>query len=89
MQLAFPPEIEAFIQRQLKSGKYRNLMDLILTAIELLQQQEDVYRGRLLELQQDAQIGWEASQKGQVVDGRIAMDRIRADLRERYGSSDV
>ncbi len=89
MQLAFPPEIEAFIQRQLKSGKYRNLMELILTAIELLQKQDDIYRGRLLELQQEAQIGWEASQQGQVVDGQTAMAQIRANLRERYGNPDV
>ena len=83
MQLAFPPEIEAFIQRQLTSGKYRNLPDLILSAIELLQKQDDIYGGRLLELQQEAQIGWEASQKGQVVDGRTAMAQIRSDLQKR------
>lgn len=87
MQLAFPPEIQAFVQRQLSSGKYSNLMDLLLTAVKLLQQQEDIYQGRLLALQQDALVGLEASQRGQVIDGPIAMDQIRTNLRERYSDS--
>lgn len=89
MQLAFPPEVQAFVQRQLSSGKYSSLMDLLLAAVKLLQQQEDIYQGRLLELQQDALIGLEASQKGQVVDGPTAMDQIRTNLRERYGDKDL
>jgi antitoxin ParD1/3/4 len=84
MQLALPPEMEAFVQRQLSSGKYRNLLDLILAAIKLLQQQDDIYQGRLPDLQQDAMVGWEASQQGRVVDGPTAMAQIRLNLRDRY-----
>ena len=51
---------------------------VILAGIKLLEQQEDIYQGRLQELQQDALIGWEASQRGQIVDGAIAMAQIRA-----------
>ncbi|MEM7796179.1 MAG: type II toxin-antitoxin system ParD family antitoxin [Cyanobacteria bacterium P01_C01_bin.118] len=87
MQIAFPPEVQAFVQRQLNSGKYSNLMDLLLAAVKLLQQQEDIYQGRLLELQQDALVGFEAAQKGQIVDGPTAMEQIRTNLRERYGNS--
>ncbi|MEM1253939.1 MAG: type II toxin-antitoxin system ParD family antitoxin [Cyanobacteria bacterium P01_H01_bin.21] len=89
MQLTFPPEIQAFVQRQLNSGKYSSLMDLLLAAVKLLQQQEDIYQGRLLELQQDALVGLEASQTGQVVDGPTAMAQIRTHLRDRYADSDV
>ncbi|MEO0758517.1 MAG: type II toxin-antitoxin system ParD family antitoxin [Cyanobacteria bacterium J06648_16] len=89
MQLAFPPELDAFIKRQLTSGKYRNLLDLLLAAVRLLQQQEDVYQGRLFELQQDALVGWDALQSGEVVDGPDAMTKIKADLRERYSSPEA
>ena len=78
MQLALPPEMEAFVQRQLSSGKYRNLLDLILAAIKLLQQQDDVYQGHLLDLQRDARVGWEDSQQGRVMDGPAAMAQIRS-----------
>jgi len=88
MQIALPPEMEAFVQRQLSRGKYRNLLDLALAAIKLLQQQEDIYKGRLLELQEDAIVGLEASQQGRIVDGPTSMAQIRSNLRDRYQASE-
>ena len=81
MQIVLPPEIEALVQRQLTSGKYKSAIEVILAGIKLLEQQEDIYQGRLQELQQDALIGWEASQRGQILDGATAMAQIRAKLR--------
>ncbi len=57
MQIVLPPEIEALVQRQLTSGKYNNAIEVILAGIKLLEQQQDIYQGRLQELQQDALIG--------------------------------
>lgn len=86
MELAFPPDIQDFVQRQVNSGKYTDQSALILAALQLLRQQEDVYQGRLLELQQDALVGWEALQAGEVVDGETAISDIRSRLQERYRS---
>ncbi|MEH2194858.1 ribbon-helix-helix domain-containing protein [Aliinostoc sp. HNIBRCY26] len=88
MQVSLPPEVEALLQRQLNSGKYQNAIEVIVAGIRLLEQQEDIYQGRLSELQQEALIGLEASQQGKVVDGLTAMNQIRANLRQRYGASD-
>ncbi|MFN6563159.1 MAG: type II toxin-antitoxin system ParD family antitoxin [Nostoc sp. ChiSLP01] len=88
MQIVLPPEVEALVQRQLTSGKYQNALEVILAGIKLLEQQEDIYQGRLQDLQQEARIGWEASRRGEVVDGSIAMAQIRANVRSRYGISD-
>jgi antitoxin ParD1/3/4 len=57
---------------------------VIRAAVELLEQQEDIYNGKLGELQQAAQIGWEASQRGEVVDENIAMEQIRKNIQSRY-----
>ena len=84
MQIVLPPEVEALVQRQLTRGKYNSAIDVILAAIKLLEQQQDIYQGRLQELQQDALIGHLASQRGEVVDGTTAMAQIRANLRSRY-----
>jgi antitoxin ParD1/3/4 len=84
MQVVLPPELELIVSRQLTSGKYQDPIAVIRAAIELLEQQEDIYQGRLGELQQAAQVGWEASQRGEVVDGNIAMEQIRANLQSRY-----
>lgn len=88
MQIVLPPDVEALVQRQLTSGKYKSALEVILAGVQLLEQQEDMYQGRLQELQQEARIGWEASQRGEVVDGTTAMEQIRANLRSRYGSSE-
>jgi antitoxin ParD1/3/4 len=86
MQVNLPPELELIVSRQLTSGKYQNAIEVIKTAIELLDKQDDIYQGKLGELQQAASIGWEASQRGEVVDGNIAMEQIRADLKSRYSN---
>jgi antitoxin ParD1/3/4 len=84
MQVTLPPELELIVSRQLTSGKYQNAIELIRTAIELLEKQDDIYKGKLGELQQAVSIGWEASQRGEVVDGNIAMEQIRSNLKSRY-----
>ena len=86
MQIVLPPEVEALVQRQLMSGKYNSAIEVILAAVQLLEQQEDIYQGRLQELQQEALIGWEASQSGEVVDGETAMAQIHANIKSRYSS---
>ncbi|MFB2917750.1 ribbon-helix-helix domain-containing protein [Aerosakkonema funiforme] len=83
MQIVLPPEIEALVQRQLTTGKYNSAIEVILAGVKLLEQQ-DIYQGRLQELQADALIGWEASQSGEVVDGATAMAQIRANIHSRY-----
>ncbi|BAY79621.1 hypothetical protein NIES25_61060 (plasmid) [Nostoc linckia NIES-25] len=50
MQIVLAPEVEAFVQRQLTSGKYENALEVILAGIKLLEQQEDIYQGRLQDL---------------------------------------
>ena len=54
MQIVLPPEVEALVQRQLISGKYQSVIEVILAGVKLLEQQQDIYQERLQELQQDA-----------------------------------
>jgi antitoxin ParD1/3/4 len=84
MQITLPPEIETLIQRQLSSGKYATAIEVLLASLHLLDQQETLYQGRLPELQQAAQVGWQASQRGEVIDGPTAMNQILTDLRSRH-----
>ena len=88
MQFVLPPDAEAFVQEQLNNGNYRSPTDVVLAAIQLLKQkaegEEDIYKGRLAELQNDVRIGWEAYQKGEIVNGATAIAQIKADLHERY-----
>jgi antitoxin ParD1/3/4 len=125
MQIVLPPELEALVQRQITSGRYQTVLDVLVAGVQLLghqdeqlaggditygtldgdrqflplteaemaqqslavlatYQQEDIYQGRLQDLQQDAAIGWQAAQRGDVVDGPTAMETLRADLRAKH-----
>ena len=84
MQIVLPPELEQLIQRQI----YQSVLEVITAGIQLLDQQDDIYQGRLPELQQDAQIGWEAAQRGDLVEGPTAMAQIRENLRSRHASAE-
>ncbi|MEB3336298.1 MAG: type II toxin-antitoxin system ParD family antitoxin [Leptolyngbyaceae bacterium] len=75
-------------QSQLTSGTCQSAVKVILAGIKLLELQEDLYQERLSELQQAAHVGWEASQRGAVMDGETAMAEIRANLRSGYSSCD-
>ena len=54
MQIVLPPEVEALVQRQLISGKYNSAIEVIVAGVKLLEQQQDIYQGRLQELQHEA-----------------------------------
>jgi antitoxin ParD1/3/4 len=86
MQIILPPELEQLIQRQIAAGKYQSALDVISAGVYLLEQQDDIYQGRLPELQQAAKLGWEAAQRGELVEGAAAMAQIRENLRSRHAS---
>jgi|GEM_PF-2274150 len=41
MQITLPPEVEAFVQRQLTSGKYATAIDVIWAGMQLLEPQAE------------------------------------------------
>ncbi len=84
MQIVLPPELEELIQRQIAAGNYQSALEVITAGVHLLEQQDDIYQGRLPELQREAQIGWDAVQRGEVVAGPAAMAQIREKLRTRH-----
>ena len=88
MVIALPPELEILVQNQVENGNYENVIDALFADMNLLvQQQEAVGDERSqIELRRKVLIGWEASQRGEVVDGPTAMNQILEDLRSRYGA---
>ena len=88
MQIVLPPELEQLIQRQISAGKYESALEVITAGIHLLEDQKDIYQGRLSELQQEAQIGWDALQRGEIVEGSAAITQIGENLRSRHASAE-
>ena len=88
MVIALPPKLKILVQNQVENGNYENAIDALFAGMNLLvQQQEAVGDERSqIELRREVLIGWEASQRGEVVDGPTAMNQILEDLRSRYGA---
>ena len=87
--IALSPEVETLAQRQVESGKYGSIEEALLAGMQLLEQQqsveEEMYQERLPELQRLAQVAWEESRRGAVLDGPTAMNQILEDIRSRFG----
>ena len=88
MVIALPPELELLVQNQVENGNYENAIDALFAGMNLLVQQQEFVGDEISqsELRHEVMIGWEASQRGEVVDGPTAMNQILEDLRSRYGA---
>ncbi len=77
MNISIPADLEQFINRQVESGKYTSASELILAAVRLLAIQEQLYQGRFEELQQQIQTGLEPLNRGERIDGKMAIEQLR------------
>jgi putative addiction module CopG family antidote len=87
MALSLPPELRQFADRQLASGKYTSLEEILLAGLQALADRERVYQGRFEDLRQDVLIGAAEAERGQLLDAAAEIDVIRQRLRERHGES--
>ena len=76
-----------FAQRQIESGKYHSIEEILIEGLRSLWEKEDFYQGRLEELRQEAQRGIESMARGELMDLDTAMDAIREKMQQRYGVS--
>ncbi|MEL6383060.1 MAG: type II toxin-antitoxin system ParD family antitoxin, partial [Cyanobacteria bacterium J06626_18] len=58
--------------------------EVISVVIHLLEYQEDICQGRLPELQREAQIGWDAAQRGEIFEGTTALTDIFLIFKQMY-----
>ena len=72
MSVAFPPEIENFVEQEIASGSYGSREELIVTAVELLRRRQS----DLEHLREDIAAGLEG-------DG-VPADQVFAQMRAKY-----
>ena len=72
MTLSITSEIEQRITIQLNSGRYQSADEVILAALELLDQREQ----KLVELRKQIDIGAEQITQGKGTDGEVVFDRL-------------
>ena len=83
MTVTLSPELEQFIAEQLKTGYYRSADDVIAQSLGMLRAQEEFIETHTVELREKIAVGLDQIRKGQVVDGRKAIQDLREKLRKR------
>lgn len=80
MNISLTQEQEQFLEEQLKSGKYSTVDEVIAQAFRLLEEDERHYQNWVEETRKKVAIGIEQADKGQLTDGKVAINRLREKL---------
>jgi antitoxin ParD1/3/4 len=86
MTVELKPEIEAQIQKQIQSGAFSSVEEVIERALEFLNAQEDWLTDNRVEIAARIQEGWEEAQRGELTDGedvRAEMQQFKEDWKKQ------
>ena len=84
MALSLPPELQQFADRQIASGKYASLDEILLAGLQALVDRERIYQGRFEELRSEVLLGAEEAERGELLDASTEIEAIRQRLRNRH-----
>jgi antitoxin ParD1/3/4 len=87
MEIPLTPKLEQFVKKQVNSGHYSSEADVVLAAVQFLEEREMVYQGRFDELRREIMIGYEAAERGEVLDGEVVFENLRTKLNQRRNQS--
>ncbi len=81
MNISLTPELEQLVKDKVSSGKYHSVSEVMGEALRLLEERDHTRDQRLAELKAKIQVGIEASERGEVVDGEEVFAEIEEDIR--------
>ena len=84
MALSLPPELQQFADRQIASGNYASLDEILLAGLQALADRERIYQGRFEGLCSKVLLGAEEAERGELLDASTEIEAIRQRLRNRY-----
>ncbi|MGF1458721.1 MAG: type II toxin-antitoxin system ParD family antitoxin [Leptolyngbyaceae cyanobacterium] len=84
MALSLPLELQEFADRQIASGKYASLDDILLAGLQALAEREQIYQGRFEELRDEVLLGANEAERGELLEASTEIDAIRQRLRSRH-----
>lgn len=87
MRLA--PELEAFLQSRVKSGRYQTASDVVRDALRLLERQGHECEEAFQQLKAKLERGAAQAERGELLDGDAVFDELRDMIEERRCSKSV
>jgi antitoxin ParD1/3/4 len=83
MNVSLTPELEQFINEKVSSGMYSTASEVVREALRLLSESEEIRRRKFEALKRDIAVGLEQANRGELIDGEKAFERIQKSLREK------
>ena len=78
MKLSLPDDLQKFVRRKMASGEYLTEAEVVLDALALMKQHDELRRFALTRLKEELAIGLEQIDRGEVVDGEAFFQSLRA-----------
>jgi antitoxin ParD1/3/4 len=82
---SIPDDLRSFVQDELGRGNYRSLEELLAEGLRLLREREAFIDEHREELREQIAEGVAQAERGELVDGQEALERLHRDLDERFG----
>ncbi len=83
MNVPLTPDCEELIQKKVESGLYLSAGEVIREALHLLDERDRFHEFQLEDLRKAIQIGLDQADRGEIVDGPLAFEKIREKLQAR------
>ncbi len=85
MNVNLTAEMEKMVNGKVASGMYNSASEVVREALRLMYEKDQLRRIKLENLRAEIQIGLDALDRGEGIDGPTAMEEIRQNLLKRHG----
>jgi antitoxin ParD1/3/4 len=76
MNVSLTPELEAFIDTRVASGRYQSASEVVRAGLRLLEAEEREREAALAEVRHKIEVGLEQIRRGEVFDGEAVFDEL-------------
>ncbi|GAB4415585.1 MAG: hypothetical protein OHK0021_22340 [Bryobacter sp.] len=83
VSISITPELDAFLQSRVQSGRYQTTSEVVREALRLLERREQERDEAFLQLKAQLQRGASEAERGELLDGDQVFDELREMIDER------
>lgn len=83
VNISITPELDAFLQSRVDSGRYQTTSEVVREALRLLERQERERDEAFHQLKSKLEIGAAQAERGELIDGVQVFDELREMIEER------
>src|SRR5271166_5115844 len=83
VNISITPELDSFLQKRVKSGRYQTTSEVVREALRLLERQEQERDDALRQLKAKLRKGAAQAERGELLDGDDVFKELRETIKQR------